>query len=618
MPDETLLAARSARPPQDNIPQYKAHRDRLRAFVADYVRQNRLTPPLSLDELRRHSHRIIAAAGLAEKFIDYAAVLVNNAAWRPIVAAIPYDRRLLLLPNCLRDKARCGGRFDDIGLICGGCERCMIHELQTQAEALGYAVLVAEGSPVVMQLIESGRIEAVVGVSCLAVLEKTFPYMEAAAIPGLAIPLLYDGCEDTHLDVDWLWEAVYLNDDHEGHWLDIDDLRRRVGACFEADAVVELMGPPQSHVKRLGLGWLAGEGKRWRPLLTAGVYEALTGKRNDPLDVSLRRVLLAVECFHKASLIHDDIEDGDATRYGRDTLHVRYGVPIALNVGDWLLGVGYRLLAETDVAETVHLNMLKIAAAGHVRLCTGQGDELAWDDSAHDRTDGPGDPVERVLSIYERKTAPAFDVALQLGALLAGVGGPGSKANGAEGSASPRDGALAADPAGGIDRTLAAFSRALGIAYQVQDDLDDFDGLPSAERADGDGAAGSGADGHDPTDLQAGRPSVIWALAWKKATPDQRRELEALRRDAAAGMPLPTQAVALFDRLAVRAEAMALRDHYKSAALTCLEDLESAALKALLRRVVCKVFNDIERLRCCDDHQASDDSNRRRRPRSSG
>ena len=63
----------------------------------------------------------------------------------------------------------------------------------------------------------------------------------------------------------------------------------------------------------------------------------------------LKKLAVAVECFHKASLIHDDIEDGDDLRYGTKTLHVEYGVPVALNVGDFLLGEGYRLITELDV-----------------------------------------------------------------------------------------------------------------------------------------------------------------------------------------------------------------------------------------------------------------------------
>ena len=59
-------------------------------------------------------------------------------------------------------------------------------DLQNEAERLGYAVLVAEGSALVMAIIQTGKIDALVGVSCLSVLEKAFPYMESAAIPGVA------------------------------------------------------------------------------------------------------------------------------------------------------------------------------------------------------------------------------------------------------------------------------------------------------------------------------------------------------------------------------------------------------------------------------------------------
>ncbi|HAU36995.1 MAG TPA: polyprenyl synthetase, partial [Phycisphaerales bacterium] len=84
------------------------------------------------------------------------------------------------------------------------------------------------------------------------------------------------------------------------------------------------------------------------------------------------------ECFHKASLVHDDIEDGDDHRYGDLTLHCRYGVPVALNVGDLLLSEGYRLLAEAPLPDAARARMLRAAAEGHRQLCIGQGAELCW------------------------------------------------------------------------------------------------------------------------------------------------------------------------------------------------------------------------------------------------
>ena len=87
----------------------------------------------------------------------------------------------------------------------------------------------------------------------------------------------------------------------------------------------------------------------------------------------VRKVALAVECFHKASLIHDDIEDDDAERYGQQTVHAEYGVPVALNVGDLLVGEGYRLLAESGAPPRVISQMIRIASAGHRSLVSRPG-----------------------------------------------------------------------------------------------------------------------------------------------------------------------------------------------------------------------------------------------------
>ena len=86
----------------------------------------------------------------------------------------------------------------------------------------------------------------------------------------------------------------------------------------------------------------------------------------------LKKIAVAVECFTKASLIHDDIEDEDAERYGEQTLHEEHGLAVALNVGDLLIGEGYRLIGETTVSAEQKAAMLKVAADGQRHLCRGQ------------------------------------------------------------------------------------------------------------------------------------------------------------------------------------------------------------------------------------------------------
>lgn len=218
------------RPPQENIPQTRAEREVMLRQVQDYVaaRRSEITPPLVMGELQARSDEILRAHGIDATYRDYVGVILGNEVWREHLAAVPYDKRLLLLPKCLRVEDRCPAPFDEFGLLCKQCGLCTIQDLQEEAEKLGYAVLVAEGSALVMALIQTGKIEAIVGVSCLSVLERAFPYMEAAAIPGVAIPLLQDDCKDTGVDVEWVWDFIHATSDDRTRRLDLDALRRDV------------------------------------------------------------------------------------------------------------------------------------------------------------------------------------------------------------------------------------------------------------------------------------------------------------------------------------------------------------------------------------------------------
>src|SRR3984957_13728636 len=253
------------RQPQATIPPTLAARDRIKAFIRSYVEAlgEELTPPLLVDELRRHAEAIVTGAGVDPKNQDYIAVLLNNEVWRDQLAAVAYDRRLLLLPKCLRVEDKCPAPFDECGLLCKQCGLCSIQDLQAEAERLGYAVLVAEGSALVMALIQTGKIEAIVGVSCISVLERAFPYMEAAAIPGVAIPLLQDDCKDTTIDVEWVWDMIHLTSDDQTRRLDLGALREEVQSWFQAESLDTLFGSRvETETERIAREWLGRDGKR--------------------------------------------------------------------------------------------------------------------------------------------------------------------------------------------------------------------------------------------------------------------------------------------------------------------------------------------------------------------
>jgi geranylgeranyl pyrophosphate synthase len=420
-----------------------------------------------------------------------------------------------------------------------------------------------------MGIIETGRIDAIVGVSCMSVLERAFSPMEAAAIPGIAIPLLRDGCRDTAVDEDWVWDVIHLTSDDKTRRMDLGALREEVDSWLAASSLEEVLGKPAGETEKIAQDWLSRAGKRWRPFLTVAAHQALQDEPRGEIPPDLKKVALAVECFHKASLVHDDIEDQDSTRYGERTLHEEHGVPVALNVGDYLLGEGYRLLAECAAPAATRARMLHVASQGHRTLALGQGAELCWARDPYPMSS------RDVLGIFSQKTAPAFEVALHLGVLYA---------------SSAERVRLSQET---LAEVIAKYSRALGIAYQIRDDLEDL------------------TDGGEACDL-AMRPTLPLALACERAAAGSpaRELLESVwRRRPSAGVDSTALRAAL-EELGAPERAREMLEAYKREAVRSLWDVENPNLKGLLRRVIGKVFGDARIEGWCHDYQARNAADR--------
>ncbi len=189
------------------------------------------------------------------------------------------------------------------------------------------------------------------------------------------------------------------------------------------------------NIASIAIDFMGRGGKKLRPRLCRAVYAACGGVG----DVSA--LCEAVECFHKASLVHDDIQDGDEARYGRPTVWKEHGIAVAIAVGDWLVARGYRLIAASGFPNAAE--MIATTVASHQRLCEGQGDDLL---NAAARPNGtPAFDREAYVSVCERKTGEPFALAAELGAMAAGA------------EAAP----------------YRAFGLAYGIVFQINDDLAD-------------------------------------------------------------------------------------------------------------------------------------------------
>jgi geranylgeranyl diphosphate synthase type II len=180
-------------------------------------------------------------------------------------------------------------------------------------------------------------------------------------------------------------------------------------------------------------------GKRLRPALALAAAEAAGAPPEAGLPMAA-----AVELVHTYSLVHDDLPcmDDDAERRGRPTVHVAFGEATAVLAGDALLAAAFAVLAgDADGAQGPRrLAALRelAEAAGSRALVGGQADDLGFD--------ARGADPERVESIHARKSAALITAAVVGGACLAGAGSE-------------------------LRERLRRFGRAVGVAFQIADDL---------------------------------------------------------------------------------------------------------------------------------------------------
>jgi len=422
------------------VPKESFLRNKIRKETRILVQEVNLLPPAPFEEMEQLAIGLLKKHNISEEFIDFTIVLLGNESWRKTVEATPFNRRLLLLPQCLKDNASCKGQFDALGLNCAGCRACPIDDILLKAEELGYSTLVAEGTTVAIGLVEEGSIDAVIGVSCMPVLQRSFEPVSNAAVPVIGLPLMYDGCENTQIDMKWLLDEITVFDENKDYRpISITGLKANITGFF-ANGEMNKYFQAGDKTEQLAKEYIQIGGQRIRPLIAALAYQAYA---EDAKDEILYPLSLIIECFHKASLIHDDIEDDADYRYDAETAHKKYGIPQAINAGDYLIGKGYHVLSELPIKGELMAIGLKQISGSHIKLTQGQGADILFNSG-----ENKPDMVE-TLQIFKNKTGEAIKVALLLGAIL-----------------------------GEADKSeleiLGKFSDLFGISYQIRDDLNEF------------------------------------------------------------------------------------------------------------------------------------------------
>ena len=181
-------------------------------------------------------------------------------------------------------------------------------------------------------------------------------------------------------------------------------------------------------------------GKRFRPAMAKLSYEAVGGKAADE-DAIVVPVGAAIEMFHNFTLIHDDIEDDSEMRRGKPTLHRAYGIPLAINAGDGLFMMVWEALLKAKLPPAKLFEVQHVLSSAFRRVLEGQAIELNWyREKKFDISE------ELYFRMVEGKTGALISASCEAGALMAGATEEQLDA-------------------------LRNFGMAVGIAFQVQDDV---------------------------------------------------------------------------------------------------------------------------------------------------
>ena len=212
--------------------------------------------------------------------------------------------------------------------------------------------------------------------------------------------------------------------------------RKEVDRALDRFLPSERTSPATIH-KAMRYSLFAG-GKRLRPILCLAAAEACGGKIKAALPLAC-----ALECIHTYSLVHDDLPsmDNDDLRRGRPTCHKVFGDGIAILAGDALLTIAFEIAADARGTKRYDLREIlrEIAiAAGSQKLIAGQVADLEAEGHHLNRA--------QLRYIHENKTAALLTTSVRLGAMSA--------------NANPKQ--LSA---------ITAFGRALGLAFQIIDDI---------------------------------------------------------------------------------------------------------------------------------------------------
>ena len=222
-------------------------------------------------------------------------------------------------------------------------------------------------------------------------------------------------------------------------------------------------------INDIGTHLINAAGKRLRPLLTLAMAAQFNNYSKNPILLAA-----AVEFIHTATLLHDDVVDESNLRRGKKTANIIWGNEFSVLAGDFLFAQSFELMVETKSIEA-----LSSLASASCKITQGEFQQMQI-------ANKPETSVENYLEVIGKKTAELF-------------------------GASCKSGVIISD--GNVEQQNAAYDYGfnLGLAFQIVDDLMDFNNLPNK----------MGKNLGD--DFRLGKTTLPVILAWQKSNPKEKQ-----------------------------------------------------------------------------------------------
>lgn len=193
-----------------------------------------------------------------DKKLDYAIISIRNNLYRPTFAKVPYAKRAIFIPQCLRSP-ECPAKLSPEGIQCINCGRCGLGELKKFCESLGCMFFIAPGGTFVKRMVIKYKPNAVLGVGCTMEVRAGTDMIARIGLPVQGVLLKRSGCFDTRVDLERLMHTIALSEVETGLTdsirTAIADIKDNIANMWKPDECPkDNAGAPIEHVKRAKTG----------------------------------------------------------------------------------------------------------------------------------------------------------------------------------------------------------------------------------------------------------------------------------------------------------------------------------------------------------------------------